>query len=70
MMPIAESMTVGELAATVPGATREFERLGIDYCCGGTRTLDQACAEANLIVAEVSERLEKCTVNRLPADRD
>ena len=39
--------------------TREFEKLGIDYCCGGRRTLDQACAEAKLPVEQVLERLRK-----------
>ena len=44
-MSIEATQTVGELAANIPGATREFEKLGIDYCCGGNRTLGEACAE-------------------------
>jgi regulator of cell morphogenesis and NO signaling len=58
-MAIATTKTVGEIAAEVPGCTREFEKLGIDYCCGGNRTLDQACVEAKLPVQEVLERLKK-----------
>jgi regulator of cell morphogenesis and NO signaling len=30
-----------------PGATRVFEKLGIDYCCGGQKPLEEACAAAN-----------------------
>lgn len=40
--------TVGQLAAGVPGATRIFERHGIDYCCGGQRTLAEACRVAQV----------------------
>ena len=58
-MTIATTTTVGEIAAEVPSCTREFEKLGIDYCCGGNRTLDQACVEAKLPIDEVLERLKK-----------
>ena len=44
-MTIATTKTVGEIAVEMPNATREFEKLGIDYCCGGNRTLGEACAE-------------------------
>jgi regulator of cell morphogenesis and NO signaling len=58
-MTITTTKTVGEIAAAIPGCTRELEKLGIDYCCGGSRTLDQACVEAKLPVQEVLERLKK-----------
>lgn len=58
-MTIATTKTVGEIAAELPSCTREFEKLGIDYCCGGNRTLDQACVEAKLPIHEVLERLKQ-----------
>jgi regulator of cell morphogenesis and NO signaling len=58
-MAIATTKTVGELAVEIPNATREFEKLGIDYCCGGSRTLDEACAEAKISVDEALDRLQK-----------
>lgn len=58
-MIIATTKTVGEIAAEVPGTTREFEKLGIDYCCGGSRTLGEACAEAKVSIEDVLARLEK-----------
>ena len=58
-MTIAITKTVGEIAAEMPAATREFEMLGIDYCCGGSRTLGEACAAANISVDETLARLEK-----------
>ena len=58
-MTLTATKTVGEIAAEMPGATREFEKLGIDYCCGGSRTLDQACSEANISVDEALARLDR-----------
>lgn len=57
-MPIEATLTVGELAAELPGATREFEKLGIDYCCGGNRSLGEACAHANISVENALSRLQ------------
>ena len=58
-MTIATTKTVGELAAEIPGSTRELEKLGIDYCCGGTRTLGEACAQAKIPVEEALQRLKE-----------
>ncbi len=58
-MTLAATSTVGEIAAEMPSATREFEKLGIDYCCGGSRTLGQACSEANIPIEETLARLER-----------
>jgi regulator of cell morphogenesis and NO signaling len=49
--------TVGELALENPGATRVFEKLGIDYCCGGGRTLAEACQAAHLSISQVTDSL-------------
>ncbi len=46
-----------ELAVTLPGATRVFEKLGIDYCCGGNRTLADACVNAKIPIEEVADSL-------------
>jgi regulator of cell morphogenesis and NO signaling len=56
-MSIDMMQTVGQLAAHVLGATREFEKLGIDYCCGGNRSLGEACVDAKLSVDQVLARL-------------
>jgi regulator of cell morphogenesis and NO signaling len=58
-MTLAATKTVGEIAAEIPSTTREFEKLGIDYCCGGSRTLGEACAQANISVDEALSRLVK-----------
>ena len=55
-MTIATTKTVGEIAAEMPNATREFEKLGIDYCCGGNLALRIACARANVARATRGRR--------------
>lgn len=57
--------TVRDLALKIPGATRVFENLGIDYCCGGDRTLADACDLAGVTVESVMTSLEQ--VNRSQA---
>ncbi len=57
-MDIGKNTTVGELAASLPGAVRLFEKLGIDYCCGGRVPLEEACREKNLAADQVVAALE------------
>jgi len=40
--------TVGEIVAAHPLLARIFEGVGIDYCCGGKRSLAAACAARGL----------------------
>ena len=54
---IITGKTVRDLALEVPQATRVFERLGIDYCCGGERLLEEACALAHVEVQDVERSL-------------
>jgi regulator of cell morphogenesis and NO signaling len=42
------TMTLGDLARLTPGAMRVFMRHRLDFCCGGKRTLADACAVAGL----------------------
>ncbi|HUP04255.1 MAG TPA: iron-sulfur cluster repair di-iron protein [Bryobacteraceae bacterium] len=49
MSAIAER-TVRELVVENPELTRVFERLGIDYCCGGGKSLEEACRAAGVPV--------------------
>ena len=40
--------TIGQLVAERSGRARVFERYGLDYCCGGKKTLTEACREHHL----------------------
>lgn len=55
--------TVRDLAVEIPGATRVFENLGIDYCCGGKRSLADACAIAGVTFDDVKNSLELATAS-------
>lgn len=50
--------TVRDLALESSSATRVFEKLGIDYCCGGDKPLEEACHAAKLSVEEVQNALD------------
>ncbi len=70
-MNISATVTVRDLAAGVPGATRVFESFGIDYCCGGHRTLAAACREASLPVEDLTRSLKEAERASQPgAERD
>jgi regulator of cell morphogenesis and NO signaling len=51
-----------------PGAVRVFERFGIDYCCGGRKPLQQACAELQLSTEQVLEKLQEANGLAAPED--
>jgi regulator of cell morphogenesis and NO signaling len=57
-MKVSGTKTVRELAVEVPNATRVLEKFGIDYCCGGKRSLQEACRAAKLPLEEVVKALE------------
>jgi len=64
------SKTVREIALEQPTSIRVFERLGIDYCCGGRRPLTEACSERNLEVADVVSALNSAAKSAAPAGTD
>lgn len=62
--------TLGELAADRPSRARIFESFGVDYCCGGQRTLADACAEKGIAVADVVAALEQDEAALAGSDAD
>jgi len=63
MEPI--TTTLGDLARTNPNATRVFLRHRLDFCCGGRRTLVDACTSAGIdaqtILQEIAAESERGT---------
>lgn len=53
----SSTRTVRDVALEFPQATRVFEKLGIDYCCGGDTPLTEACASAGVEVGNVLKML-------------
>ncbi len=50
--------TVGDMVRQKPSRSRVFEKLGIDYCCGGKLSLEVACTKNGLKSQEVLEELQ------------
>jgi regulator of cell morphogenesis and NO signaling len=55
---ISPESTIGDLVAAQPLLARLFEKLGIDFCCGGKQTLAAACARRGLDPATTVALLE------------
>ena len=51
--------TLAELATTLPGASRVFQRHRLDFCCQGRRTLAEACRAAGLDAAAIRAEIER-----------
>jgi regulator of cell morphogenesis and NO signaling len=69
-MQALETKTVAEIAAGSLGAVRVFESLGIDYCCGGKRPLDEVCREKGLDAEAVQRELDGAATKPIPEQRD
>jgi len=54
-------MTVRDVANELPQSTRLFEKLKIDYCCGGNQTLAEGCTSAGVDVYAVIQMLAEAT---------
>ncbi len=50
--------TVGEIVRSHPALSRLFEQAQVDYCCGGQRTLAEACAKRGIDVQAFLAQLE------------
>ncbi|MCC6320838.1 MAG: iron-sulfur cluster repair di-iron protein [Phycisphaerales bacterium] len=57
-MTINAQATIGQMVTERPSRARVFERVGIDYCCGGGKTLEAACAAKGLQTGSVLAELE------------
>jgi regulator of cell morphogenesis and NO signaling len=64
-MPTAS--TLATIVDANPGAARILERHHLDYCCGGRRTLDDACTQLGIDAATVRAELDAAAATA-PAD--
>ncbi len=51
--------SVGQWVAANPQTSRVFESLQIDYCCGGGKSLEQACWDRQLDPQQVVAQLQQ-----------
>lgn len=57
MTTISPDLTLGTLVTERPHLAARLDHLGLDYCCGGQRTLGEAVTAAGLDLDEVVARL-------------
>jgi regulator of cell morphogenesis and NO signaling len=50
--------TIGELAAADYRKAQVFKRYGLDFCCGGKKTLAEACSRKNVPLTQVENELK------------
>jgi len=62
--------SVGQLVAERPARARAFEKLGIDYCCGGKRPLEEICREKNLDYANVVRQMDSVDTSSAGNERN
>ncbi|MDU8923743.1 iron-sulfur cluster repair protein YtfE [Pasteurellaceae bacterium LIM206] len=58
------NQSLGEIAASIPGATRLFREYDLDFCCGGTAILADAAAAKGLNLDEIISRLTELQNSR------
>lgn len=51
------NLTIGEIAATLPGATAVFRKFKLDFCCGGDAMLADAVRKRGLDIGLVEKTL-------------
>ena len=56
--PLCATEPVGRMVARNPSLASTLESLKIDYCCGGGKSLAEACSDLGLNKADVLNRLE------------
>jgi len=69
-MTITEKTLIADIATDVPSSARVFQRLGVDFCCGGKKPLGVACEELGLSVADVTREIEDSAAAPATAMRD
>jgi len=69
-MQVTESPTVAEIASKSLAAVRVFEKLGIDYCCGGKRPLAEVCLAKGLDTDAVQRQLDEAIMAPPESARD
>lgn len=58
-MNLSRETNVKEIALSNPGARQILEDAGIDYCCGGGKSLQEACLKADVVESEILSRLRQ-----------
>ena len=59
IMNFNDESKVKDIALSNPAATQVLEDAGVDYCCGGEKSLHDACLHADVSAEEILQRLRE-----------
>lgn len=61
--------TIGEIAVKDLRKAEVFKKYGIDFCCGGKKTLRQVCAEKNIDATKVEQELQQISAKSITGEQ-
>jgi len=67
-MSFTSETKVKDIALSNPAATQILEDAGLDYCCGGGKSLHEACLHADVPAEEILNRLRENSRDITPGD--
>ncbi|WMJ89881.1 iron-sulfur cluster repair di-iron protein [Anaerocolumna sp. MB42-C2] len=59
-----KNICIGDVVAAIPGATKVFDEFGIDYCCGGFRSLSEVIKNQGIDETKVYEKIGQTMADR------
>lgn len=59
--------TLGQIAASDLRKAQIFKKYGLDFCCGGKKTVKEACAEKGIDATKVEQELQQA--DKIPSSR-
>lgn len=63
-----ETQSLADLALRIPAASRIFRKHRLDFCCGGKKSMADACAEAGLDAAAILQEIDSASERSSAAD--
>ena len=69
-MTLTSEKTIREIAAESPAAIPVLEKYGVDYCCGGARTIEAAAEESGVPVEILLKEIDGAAVTSRADLRD
>lgn len=62
-MQTLEKMTIGEYVAKDFRTAAVFSKYGIDFCCKGNRTIEEACEKKDNRYGSINGSAKHCFIN-------